>query len=321
MNQTQSPELLQFIVERIDVGLFIVDTNMNVMLWNRFMEINSQIKSKQIIGKNLFETFPDLPQKWFEKKIKSVFLLKGFSFVSWEQRAYIFKFPHNRPITGGVEYMYQNLVLMPVKDAQGHVDKVCIALHDVTDVGFYQSELQRAMHELEVLSRVDGLTRLNNRHHWEERLSEEFSRVKRYGGNLSLIMFDLDKFKHVNDTYGHLGGDLVLKKVAALVKQSLRQSDVAGRYGGEEFGIILPGTDKEGALVVAEKLRRLIENERTVYEGKTIRFTISGGIVEFAETHQRHEELISHADQALYFSKTHGRNQFTCYPLPASENK
>lgn len=316
MNQMHTPELMQFIVDRVDVGLFVVDVDMKVLLWNRFMEVNSRFKSGDLLGKNLFETFPDLPQKWFEKKIRSVFLLKGFSFVSWEQRPYVFKFPHNRPITGGVDYMYQNLVLMPIKDASGEVIQVCIALHDVTDVGYYQSALQRAMQELELLSRIDGLTRLNNRHHWEERLSEEFSRVKRYGGGLSLIMFDLDKFKLINDHYGHLGGDAVLKSVGALLKQAVRQSDIAGRYGGEEFGLILPGTDKAGAQVAAEKLRSLAEKESVASQDQIIRFTISGGIVELSDRHARYEMLIADADEALYYSKTHGRNQFSCYPLP-----
>lgn len=316
MNQMHSPELLEFIVDRIDVGLFIVDVDMKVLLWNRFMEVNSRVKSDELLGKNLFESFPDLPQKWLEKKIKSVFLLKGFSFVSWEQRPYIFKFPHNRPITGGVEYMYQNLVLMPIKDVGGEVNQVCIALHDVTDVGYYQSALQKAMQELEVLNRIDGLTRLNNRRHWEERLSEEFSRVKRYGGGLSLIMFDLDKFKSINDNYGHLGGDAILKTVGSLLKESVRQSDIAGRYGGEEFGLILPGTDLSGALMAAEKLRNLAEKEVVPFQDQLIRFSISGGVVELNDTHQRYEDLISQADEALYYSKTHGRNRFSCYPLP-----
>jgi diguanylate cyclase (GGDEF)-like protein len=252
-----------------------------------------------------------------EKKIKSVFMIKGFSFVSWEQRAYLFKFPHNRPITGGVEFMYQDLVLMPVRDESGEVEKVCIALHDVTDVGYYQSELTRANEELEKLSRIDGLTQLANRHHWEERLSEEFSRAKRYDGLVSLILFDLDKFKNINDTYGHLAGDAILKAVSSNVKEVLRESDIAGRYGGEEFGIILPNTNMDGAMVVGEKLRKLVEDTKVVFEGADISFAISGGVVALNDTHKNHEDLISNADEALYYSKGNGRNQFNSFPLPS----
>jgi len=316
MSESDSPELLRFIIDRISVGLFIVDSEMNVVLWNRFMEINSQVTSEQIVGENLFDTFPALPRRWLEKKIKSVFMIKGFSFVSWEQRPHLFEFPHNRPITGGLEFMYQDLVLMPVKDESGEVEKVCIALHDVTDAGYYQSELTRANDELEKLSRIDGLTQLANRRHWEERLSEEFSRSKRYDETLSLILFDLDKFKNINDSYGHLAGDTILKTVSLNVKEILRESDVAGRYGGEEFGIILPNTGIDGAMVVGEKLRKLVEETKVVFEGVDIPFAISGGVVELDSSYKCYENLISNADEALYYSKENGRNQFNSFPVP-----
>lgn len=316
MSEPDSPELLRFIVDRISVGLFIVDSEMNVVLWNRFMEINSQVTSEQIVGKNLFDIFPSLPRRWLEKKIKSVFMIKGFSFISWEQRPHLFEFPHNRPITGGGEFMYQDLVLMPVRDGSGEVEKVCIALHDVTDVGYYQNELTRANEELEKLSRIDGLTQLANRRHWEERLSEEFSRSKRYDETLSLILFDLDKFKDINDAHGHLAGDTILKTVSLNVKEVLRESDVAGRYGGEEFGIILPNTNMDGAMVVGEKLRKLVEETREVFEGVDIPFAISGGVIELNGSHKRYEDLISNADEALYYSKENGRNQFNSFPVP-----
>lgn len=316
MNEPESPELLRFIIDRVNVGLFLLDEDMNVVLWNRFMEINSKVSSEQALNKNLFDTFPELPRKWLEKKIKSVFMIKGFSFVSWEQRPYLFKFPHNRPITGGVEFMYQDLVLMPIKDKSGSVEKVCIALHDATDTGYYQSELARVNEELEKLSRVDGLTKLANRHHWELRLSEEFSRVKRYGGTLSLILFDLDKFKNINDNYGHMAGDEILRVVSRKVQESLRESDVAGRYGGEEFGIVLPNTDLMGAMTVGEKMRKLVEETKVVFEGADISFAISGGVVELDDSSARYEDLISRADEALYYSKENGRNQFNAFPLP-----
>lgn len=318
MINSPTAEYLEFIVSRVNVGLFIIDENMNVVFWNHFMELNSKVPGEQILEKNLFESFPELPKKWFEKKIKSVFLLKGFSFVSWEQRPWLFKFPHNRPITGGVEFMYQDLVLMPIKNIDGEVEKVCVALHDVTDVGYYQTKLQVTMKELSLASQIDGLTGLFNRSHWEERLSEEFSRIKRYGGKLSLVMFDLDKFKLVNDTHGHLAGDAILKVVSENVLNVIRESDIAGRYGGEEFAVILPNTDIEGAKIVVEKLRKLSEETVVDFDGKKLKFTISGGVSETGSTLDNHEQLISQADEALYYSKAHGRNCFHVYPVPVT---
>jgi len=225
--------LLEFIVDRINVGVFIVNQDLEVKLWNKFMAANSGVNEQQVVGKKLFDCFPDLPQRWFAKKVSSVFMLKNFAFTSWEQRPYLFPFRHNRPVTGGMEFMCQDLTLMPIKNEAGEVEKVCIILFDVTDAAIYRSMHQAAMKKLEMVSRVDGLTQLFNRSHWQSRLAEEFSRAGRYQAPMSLIMFDLDHFKSVNDTHGHLGGDAVLVQVAGIIKDALRDSDIAGRYGGD----------------------------------------------------------------------------------------
>jgi len=316
----QDPALLEFIIDRINVGVFIVDESMEILLWNRFMQVHSNRTNEDVLGKNLFDCFSELPKKWFEKKINSVFVLENFSFTSWEQRPYIFKFSHNRPITGGVDWMYQNLALMPIKGDNGKIEKVCIVVHDVTDIGVSQSKLHQVLGQLEVASRVDGLTGLFNRAYWEETLAKEFSRSGRYGSTLSLIMFDLDHFKRVNDTYGHLTGDAILKSVSKTTQELIRESDIPGRYGGEEFGIILPATDIEGATQVGQKLCREIEASLVEYEGAKIDFTTSVGVAEISDKMASHEDLISQADAALYFSKSKGRNCVNCFPTMKGQN-
>ena len=308
-----SQELLEFIVDRINVGVFIVNQDLEIKLWNKFMASNSGVDANSVVGRNLFECFPDLPQRWFAKKVSSVFMLKNFAFTSWEQRPYLFPFRHNRPVTGGMDYMCQDLTLMPIKNDAGEVEKVCIILFDVTDAAIYRSMHQAAMKKLEMVSRVDGLTQLFNRSHWQSRLSEEFSRAGRYLAPLSLIMFDLDHFKSVNDTHGHLGGDAVLVQVSGLIKNALRDSDIAGRYGGEEFGIILPNTNADGARVVAERLRANIESSPVPFEKIQIPVTASLGIAEFHNTISDPEDLIAHADSALYEAKESGRNRVIVY--------
>ena len=308
-----SQELLEFIVDRINVGVFIVNQDLEIKLWNKFMASNSGVEASQVVGKKLFDCFPDLPQRWFAKKVSSVFMLKNFAFTSWEQRPYLFPFRHNRPVTGGMEHMCQDLTLMPIKNAEGEVENVCIILFDVTDAAIYRSMHQAAMKKLEMVSRVDGLTQLFNRSHWQSRMVEEFSRAGRYLAPLSLIMFDLDHFKSVNDTHGHLGGDAVLVQVAAIIKGALRDSDIAGRYGGEEFGIILPNTNAQGAKVVAQRLRANIESTPVPFEKIQIPVTASLGIAEFHTTITDPEELIANADAALYEAKEKGRNRVVVY--------
>lgn len=148
MNTNDNIHLPDFVVDRLETGIFAVDTEMRVVLWNRFMEVHSGVHHEEIIGKNLFACFPDLPEKWLSKKIQNVFVLKNFSFTSWEQRPYLFRFHHNHPITGGLDYMQQNCTFLPVKNDQDDVTHVCVALFDYTDTALYQQRLNRAISEL-----------------------------------------------------------------------------------------------------------------------------------------------------------------------------
>lgn len=302
-------ELLAFIVDRANVGVFIVNAELDILLWNRFMASNSGKNAEDVVGKKLFDCFPDLPQRWLAKKVSSVFMLKNFAFTSWEQRPYLFPFRHNRPVTSGMEFMCQDLTLMPIKNSDGEVEKVCIVVFDATDTAIYRTMHQAAMKKLEMVSRIDGLTQLFNRSHWQSRLSEEFSRAARYQTPLSLIMFDLDHFKRVNDTYGHLGGDATLCCVSRVVRNSLRENDIGGRYGGEEFGIILPNTPESGAMIVAERIRAAIEASPIPFEDREIKATASLGVTEYQPGVVDCEELIAQADAALYRAKETGRNR------------
>lgn len=309
----QNIHLPDFIVKWVDVGIFVVDREMNITLWNNFMANHSGHSADTVIGKNLFECFPELPKAWLGKKIQSVFILKNFAFTSWEQRPYLFRFPHNRPITGGVDFMYQNCTFMPVKNETGEVESVCTTLFDVTDMGISQTELRSAMERLSESSNRDGLTGIYNRRYLEQRLATEFDRSKRYGGHFSFMLFDLDHFKKVNDTYGHLAGDAVLCAISQRINSLLRTVDVLGRYGGEEFGVILPSVNLEGAIVVAEKLKQIVAQTPVIFKETAIPITVSIGVTEFKTETPNYEHLIHYADIALYFGKENGRNRVTCY--------
>jgi two-component system, NtrC family, sensor kinase len=149
MSDSHSRELLEFIVERIEVGVFAVDRDCRVVLWNRFMATHSKRAAADVVGKNLFECFPELPRKWLERKIESVFVLKNYAFTSWEQRPFLFHFHHNRPITGGVDAMRQNCTLLPQKNSAGEVELVCLTLADFTDTAMFQGRLSEVIAELE----------------------------------------------------------------------------------------------------------------------------------------------------------------------------
>ena len=170
-----------------------------------------------------------------------------------------------------------------------------------------QRELLAANGKLESLATHDGLTEAKNRRAFNEKLAEEWSRSGRYGTPLSLVMFDVDKFKTYNDSFGHQAGDQVLKTLARTVMGLVRTTDFFARYGGEEFALILPNTDADGAYVLAERLRERVENAKW----KERPVTASFGVSTLEIGMENGEALIEAADKALYLSKERGRNRVT----------
>ncbi|GAA5316004.1 MAG: sensor domain-containing diguanylate cyclase [Candidatus Pelagadaptatus aseana] len=298
-------------LQGIDVGLVVMDQNFNIQVWNRFMQNHSAKTPSEVMGQNIFELFPELPESWFKRKVQSVFVLRNTAFTTWEQRPYLFRFKHYRPITGTSEHMYQNSTIMPLMNSHGEVEQICLVIYDVTDTAVSKLALQDANQALERLSQTDALTGLYNRGHWEKNLQQEFNRFTRYKNATSLIMFDIDHFKRVNDEYGHPTGDAVIRETAEEVLRQVRDLDIAGRYGGEEFGIILTETDADGAVKLAERLRASIEQLVVEHEDYRVRFTISLGVVELNESYGNYKAWLEKTDQALYESKKQGRNTVT----------
>jgi len=305
-------------LQSIDVGLVVVDRDYTIKLWNGFMANHSGMSPTRVVDINLFELFPDIPQDWFRRKAESVFMLKNRCFTHWEQRPFLFRFKTYRPITGAAEFMYQNVTLIPVSSATGEINQLSIVIYDVTDIAVGKQQLHNANEQLALLSRTDSLTQLNNRGYWEESASQEFRRLQRSGADASLVMFDIDHFKRVNDGYGHPAGDDAIRNTARVLRETIRATDIAGRYGGEEFVIVLVETDVDGAMVLAERLRNAIEAMTVIHEDYKIQFTISLGVAQWDPELVSHEQWIDFADQALYEAKESGRNQVVLFRKSSS---
>ncbi|MDQ7082308.1 MAG: GGDEF domain-containing protein [Aquificota bacterium] len=174
---------------------------------------------------------------------------------------------------------------------------------------FYAWMSERYRSVWESLARVDSLTGILSRTAFEEIMVKEVERAKRYGGKLSVILFDIDNFKTINDTHGHLFGDRVLKKVANTVRENIRSTDTVARWGGEEFVVLLPGAGREEAVAVAEKLRRSVQN---LGLGNRMRITASFGVAELRDGDDS-VRLLLKADKALYSAKRNGKNRVEVY--------
>jgi diguanylate cyclase (GGDEF)-like protein len=189
-----------------------------------------------------------------------------------------------------------------------------ISVRKQTEAALLESE-----EALRLLSMTDSLTGLYNRRHFYKLAEVEIGRILRYSRPLSVIMFDIDFFKRINDTFGHPTGDIVLKRIADITKEIVRVTDIPARYGGEEFVVLLPETHASAATTVAEKLRKQIENTTIQAESHQITVTVSVGVSDElgktnSKTHKQIlSEFISGADQALYASKNAGRNRVTIY--------
>jgi len=316
LEKSQLNELhwLMEMLHNIDVGLVVLDKEYKIQIFNGFMENHSGYFPREVKGKLLFELFNEIPKDWFERKAESVFLLKNKAYTIWEQRPYLFKFDSYRPVTGSADYMYQNTTFIPLLASTGEVSHLCLLVYDVTDNAVHKMSLEAANAELAILSQTDGLTGLFNRTHWNNCLQTEYKRWMRSQNASSLVMIDIDHFKEVNDNYGHLVGDEVIRHISALIQEQVRDTDISGRYGGEEFSIILADTPLKNSYIFAERLRKVIEDSLVKYNDIEIKYTISIGIAEIEESIKTSEAWIECADSALYTAKETGRNKVCLHP-------
>ncbi|GGE65551.1 GGDEF domain-containing protein [Streptosporangium jomthongense] len=185
---------------------------------------------------------------------------------------------------------------------------------DITDRKNMELALKEAHKKAEADSRQDGLTRLNNRRAFFQFGRKYLKQAHRNQTSLAAIMFDLDHFKQINDSYGHEAGDAVLREVGNLLLSRIRESDIAARIGGEEFAVLLPDTSQEQAMELAERLRFLLQELRVRFRQDVLRPTASFGVAMLVPEDERLETLLSRADEAMYLSKTEGRDRVHLFP-------
>jgi diguanylate cyclase (GGDEF)-like protein len=293
------------ISDMINMGLVVLDEELNVHFWNRWMTLHSDIRPEEIVGKNLFDFFPNLNEPNFLRNCRSVFAFGNFAFFSQKLHRHLFPF---RPVYSDkipFDYMQQSCTMGPIRDEDNSVRYLFLSVNDVTEVVSYEEQLVE-------MNRRDALTGAYNRRFFEKSLRVEFDRAQRHGRPLSLIMIDIDHFKKVNDLYGHPVGDEVLRAFSAKIQTRLRKTDVLARYGGEEFACLLPETDGAAALALGANLRRVTAETEWVCQEVCLRLTISVGVAESRPELANGEVLLKQADDALYEAKS-ARNRVVFY--------
>jgi diguanylate cyclase (GGDEF)-like protein len=198
--------------------------------------------------------------------------------------------------------MQQSCMMGPLRGEDGSIEYIFVAVYDVTETVNSEQKLME-------MNTKDALTGIHNRRSMEICLGEEIERAKHYGHPLSMIMFDIDYFKKVNDTYGHQCGDFILQQIATTIEKNIRIEDTLARYGGEEFCCLLPEISIERATILAERFRKKISRHTLRYQDISIAITISLGVSTLNEETTTAEMLLKKADAALYAAKNAGRNR------------
>jgi diguanylate cyclase (GGDEF)-like protein len=275
------------IIEGMDDGFLVLDNR------NQIIDFNLSLK----------RMLPEIRKN--SLGLDAVAVLSGYP-VLLDQIRESSTEPVELRVSTATETIYYRAKLAPLVDSRGmQVGKV-VTLHDY-------SHVKSLVQKLEELAQIDGLTGVYNRRHFIELATTEMYRLQRFGGAISLIMLDVDHFKRINDSHGHAAGDAALTMVVNSLRVKLRQSDIIGRFGGEEFFIMLPQTDPKAAAIVTERLRAALERQQFDYEGSEIRLTASFGITGVVSpAWSPLEDLIRCADKATYEAKSMGGNRIAC---------
>jgi len=290
------------ILNTLDSGFLIVDANLKIEFWNKWLHIQTGKLAKEVEGEKLDEVFELKKVSSIKRKIKTVLAMKSTVFYNAHSANPLIEI--DRPnITNSVFYqMKQKVTISPYDTTEG---LVCINIVDQTLLHEANYKLEQNVANLEKLSTTDYLTKIFNRNKFYERINHEINMSKRHEIDLSLIFFDIDYLKKINDTFGHKIGDEVLVKVVEEVSSYLRETDTFARWGGEEFVILLPGSNSETAHKLADKYRVIIENIK--FSNENIKVTSSFGVSSYIQG-EKVEEFFSRADKALYQAKANGRN-------------
>ena len=295
------------IFNAVDNGIIILDKNLEIIGWNNWLEIFTNKLEKDVLNKNLCELYDYINEKKLKRRIKTVLVTNHSTFYTMDQNNFLIDIPYNNITNSKFKSMQQNITIVPYDIEK---EQVCIFIYDNTSLSETHAKLNDLNDELKELSNRDYLTGLYNRRFFAEEAARAIALTLRNNSKFSIITMDIDKFKNINDSYGHAVGDRVINTVAKKLKELVRKSDIPARFGGEEFVLLLYDISAQNAMKVAENMRKTIEDLEIKVEENSIKFTVSFGVAQFDtfKDNNNIEHTITRADKALYQAKDNGRN-------------
>jgi diguanylate cyclase (GGDEF)-like protein len=298
------------ILNSINNGVIILNENLKVLAWNKWLEIFTNTKEDEIVGKYLHEVFSYINEKKLKRKVKSVLVTNSPSFYAKSVNKYLIDIPVSNITNQIYSSMQQDVTVVPYDIEK---KQVALYIYDTTTLCEFNNRLEVLNKELEDMSHRDPMTGLFNRRYFAVQSEKIKSYAQRNNLSLCVIILDIDKFKNINDTYGHMIGDEAIIATARALENALRKSDIVARFGGEEFVLLLQDCCIENGNIniIAEKIREDIEAIRITTDQGELSFTASLGVAQFDEKvdEDNLEHTLSRADHALYEAKQTGRNK------------
>jgi diguanylate cyclase (GGDEF)-like protein len=294
--------------DNLSLGLLVVDAQFRVQLWNKWLSDKTGISVQKATGKTLHELFPEVRKPRFEWSVSQVVTTRSAQLMSQALNQFVIPIPITSAGRHGLSKMQQSVQLFPFVGDEGE-NWALICIQDVTEHVIRSSAMTEISQKMRDDSTRDPLTSLYNRRFMWEWMTLQLKQSFRDKHHLACLMFDLDYFKRINDVFGHLVGDEVLKEFSQLIQDGLRESDVLVRYGGEEFVALMPDCEHEEAVRAAERIREATASRHFVSLPEKGQLTCSIGVAIWNHAQPATgEQWLKSADKYLYRAKNAGRN-------------